>query len=39
VNLQRVRVLVAAFAEALEAPERVAEFEALVARIPGETKP
>jgi hypothetical protein len=36
VNLQRVRVLVAAFAEA---PERVAEFEALVARIPGETKP
>jgi hypothetical protein len=39
VNLQRVRALVAAFAEALEAPERVAEFEALVARIPGETRP
>jgi hypothetical protein len=33
VNVGRVRALVAEFAVALDAPERVAEFEALLARV------
>jgi hypothetical protein len=33
VDLARVRALVAEFAELLEAPERVAEFDALLARL------
>jgi hypothetical protein len=33
VNVGRVRALVAEFAVALDAPERVAEFETLLARV------
>ena len=39
VDLQRVRAVVAEFAAALETPERVTEFEALLARVLGPPAP